>query len=72
MHFTMYLVLYFPLSWVFQAFLAHFSSNQRILYHLAHYQGYSVLKDTDIIKNVIKVQAVLKEFKTDILDIVFA
>ena len=35
-------------------------------------QGCSVLKDTDIIKNVIKVQAVLKEFKTDILDIVFA
>ena len=34
-------------------------------------QGCSVLKDTDIIEDFIKVHTVLKEFKADIFDIVF-
>ena len=47
-------------------------SNRRKRARSTCHQGCSVLKDTDIIENVIKVHAVFKEFKTDILDIVFA
>jgi hypothetical protein len=35
-------------------------------------QGCSVLKDTDIIEDIIKVHRVLEEFKTNIFDLVFA
>lgn len=38
----------------------------------AHAQGCSVLKDTDIIEDIIKVHRVLEEFKADIFDLVLA
>ena len=37
---------------------------------LARSQGCSVLKDTNIVEKVIKVQAVVKECKADVLDVV--
>ncbi len=35
-------------------------------------QGCSVLKNSDIIEDIIKVHTVLKKFKADIIDLVFA
>jgi hypothetical protein len=35
-------------------------------------QGCSVLKDADIIKDIIKVHTVFKEFKADVFNVVFA
>lgn len=36
------------------------------------YQGCSILKNTNIVKDIIEFQAVVKKLKTDIFDVIFA